>query len=165
MATKSLREDVKNVIGACIFIAYVLTALFLTVFLIHDLFTKYHSIPLPHKKSLSAKVQTCAALSSISFSILSYNMLNFLILSYRDWALSHSLPFPTASSRIAFWSHLHIWSWLRTSTLFRDFAQTIVASKERFWGTGQGLLWTMGWSAFMSVEGECPTVHHFWCHC
>ena len=160
MAVESRGKDVKNVIGACIFVAYVLAALFLTACLTHHLFIKYTSLPVPRKESLATKIQTCAALSAISFSVLSYHMLNYLIQSYYDWALSHSLPVPNALWRSAFWSKSHIWTWLRTSTLFQNFAQTIVSNDERFWWTGQALLWTMGWSVFMSIEGRCFIVYH-----
>ena len=156
-----LDTSLYNLSGALIFTGYVLSALFLTIFLTIHLTQKHYSLP-PKKaqSTLHSRLQIFTALSVISFSMLSYNMLQYLIASYRTWAAEHSIPLPQR------WSgekgllgaqdqrvQIHVWQWLTTSTLFQDFAQTICGDSARFWWTQQALLVTMGWTVFMSVEG------------
>lgn len=115
----------------------------------------------PLKENMNEKSTFRPFLHSVlSFSTLSYHMLNYLIVSYQAWSKSHGYQPPgslfgsnsllgTQEQRIP----LHIWSWLTNSTLFADFATTICSNNARFWWTQQALLITMAWSVFMSLEG------------
>ena len=146
-----------NLSGALIFTAYVLSALFLTVFITDSLRIQYKK---NSHKGRETHIQTFSALSVLSFSTLSYHMLNYLIVSYQAWSKTHGYQLPaslfgpnsllgTREQRVT----LHIWSWLTESTLFADFATTICSNNARFWWTQQALLITMAWSVFMSFEG------------
>lgn len=160
MAAK-VADEVSNLAGAVVFVIYVIAALFLTAFLSSSLFATYVSLDSTYKRLIDKKLRPMAILSCISFSVLSFNMLNYLIVSYA--ALTHSrtisLPagwydllksviYPDRAPRV------HIWEWLKTSTLFRHFAQTICMPDGAFWWTGQALVTTMAWSIYMSVEGS-----------
>lgn len=145
-----------NLTGALIFTAYVLAALFLAVFIIVDLATRYRDLAQTPSSTLTTKLkfrlQLFSALSALSFSVLSYHMLNYLILSYRVWATANDVSLPRRlPSDIA---GLHVWRWLTSSTLFLDFAQTICGTSARFWWTQQSLLVTLGWNVFMVFEGK-----------
>ena len=149
-----------NLSGALIFTAYVLSALFLTAFITRSLAVQYKKSSPQRNRGREKHIQTFSTLSVLSFSTLSYHMLNYLIISYQSWSKIHSYQLPgslfgsksllgTRAQRIP----LHIWSWLTNSTLFADFATTICSSNARFWWTQQALLITMAWSVFMSLEG------------
>lgn len=153
-------SEVSNVTGAIVFVIYVLAALSLTTFLTYSLLTTYVSLDPIYKRLIDQKLQMMTVLSCVSFSVLSYNMLNYLIVSYKAWTTARNIPLPTDSYelvKIVSYSdralHLYLWQWLTTSTLFRDFAQTICRANGPFFWTGQALVTTMAWSIFMSVEG------------
>ena len=146
-----------NLSGALIFTAYVLSALFLTAFITNSLRVQYKRYS---HKGRETHIQTFSALTVLSFSTLSYHMLNYLIVSYQAWSKSHGYQLPASlfgSNRLLGTREqrvpLHIWSWLTESTLFADFATTICSNNARFWWTQQALLITMAWSVFMSLEG------------
>ena len=155
---------VSNISGAIIFVAYVISALFLTVFISYSLISLYrkniHANDSKRGKELYSRLQIFLALSVLSFSTLSYHMLNYLLVSFQQWTETNkfALVFQTLGSwNLLFNSHERakrfIWQWLTSSTLFRDFAETICGTSTRFWWTQQALLVTMGWSVYMSFEG------------
>lgn len=153
-------DEVSNVTGAIVFVAYILAALVLTTFLTYSLLATYVSLDPAYKRLIDKKLQITAILSCVSFSVLSYNMLHYLIVSYKAWATARSIPLPAnpfGLFEIVSYSdrppQLYLWQWLKTSTLFKDFAQTICMADGAFFWTGQALVTTMAWSIFMSVEG------------
>lgn len=154
-----------NITGALIFSAYVLSALLLTLFIARSLLNLYQKLSRSEDRKpaqdLEKLLQVFSALSVLSFSTLSYHMLSYLIFSYKSWAKSNSVRLPqillgqggllgSRDQRV----ELHVWQWLTSSTLFKDFAETICGTSARFWWTQQALLVTMGWSVFMSFEGQ-----------
>ena len=156
-----------NLTGALVFTAYVIAALLLTAFLTGSLYTAYRHHLRKSDHKLENRLQLFSALSILSFSTLSYNMSNYLMISYRDWAISHGYELPQrlfgAKSVFGSGSHeervpMYIWSWLTSSTLFQDFASTICGNSARFWWTQQALLVTVAWSDFFSIEGQA--LHH-----
>ena len=160
MSSKSQETPLYNLSGALIFTAYVLSALFLTAFITNSLRVQYKKTPHKGEHGREKQIQTFCAVSVLSFSTLSYHMLNYLIVSYQAWSKGHGYKLPsslfgsnsllgTREQRVP----LHIWSWLTESTLFADFATTICSNNARFWWTQQALLVTMAWSVFMSLEG------------
>lgn len=160
MSSNSQETPLYNLSGALIFTAYVLSALFLTAFITNSLRVQYKKNSHKGEHGREKQIQTFSALSVLSFSTLSFHMLNYLIVSYQAWSKGHGYKLPaslfgsnnlpgTREQRVP----LHIWSWLTESTLFADFATTICSNNARFWWTQQALLVTMAWSVFMSLEG------------
>ena len=159
-----------NLIGALIFSSYVISALFLSAFILQSLFSsrqKLIKVQNPNgNRRLGTRLQIFSTLSVLSFSTLSYHMLNYLIVSYTDWAIEKSIPLPRRlfgdAGLLGGGSQgvkIQVWQWLTSSTLFQDFAQSICGNGARFWWTQQALLMTMGWSVFMSFEGQQTTTN------
>jgi len=153
--------------GAIIFTAYVIAALLGTIFLTASLLNVYSS-KRDRLKTSPTHLQLYAALSVLSFSTLSYHMLNYLIFSYQEWALFRDLEVPTqllgksgVLSPPDQRAQLYIWTWLKSSTLFLDFAHELCESSANYWWTEQALLATMARSVFMSIEGS----FHFFALC
>lgn len=88
-----------------------------------------------------------AAGAAISFAVLSFHMLNVLITSYKLWAGTEDFDFSELSVDAA-------WKWMVESTLFQDFARDIIGNDVAWWWTQLALIWTMGVSVFMGVEGK-----------
>ena len=162
MDTSSTQETA-NTTGAIVFVLYVVAALVITGFPCTNLVNTYLYLPkaLYQKHGLQQNVQIFAGLATLSFSVLSYHMMDYLIESYQQWANDRTIGLPdqlygkggllgSASER----TPLFIWTWLKTSTLFYSFAQTICKPYEHYIWTEQALLVTMGWCLFMSIEGE-----------
>ena len=157
---KSQEPPLYNLSGALIFSAYVLSALFLTAFISNSLRVQFKKSSPEREHGQEKHLQIFSALTVLSFSTLSYHMLNYLIVSYQPWSESYGYQLPagvfgfnsllgTREQRVP----LHIWSWLTESTLFADFATTICSNNARFWWTQQALLVTMAWSVLVSLEG------------
>ncbi len=156
--------SIHNLSGVIIFTAYVASALFLTALIAYNLITAYNALPssyLSHKHGrspISSHIQVFLALTVLSFSVLSYHMLNFLIESYIFWAKVWGVQLP-----LSVFGHnglfgrggvqLHVWQWLTGSTLFLDFAEEICGTWPRYWWTSQALWATMGVSIFMGFHG------------
>ena len=167
---KSQEPPLYNLSGALIFTAYVLSALFLTAFISNSLRVQHRKTSPERKHGRENHIQIFSALTVLSFSTLSYRMLNYLIVSYQAWSKSYDYQLPASlfGSNGLFGPReqrvpLHIWSWLTESTLFTDFATTICSNNARFWWTQQALLVTMAWSAFMSLEGVPPLLPQEYC--
>lgn len=167
----------KNTSGALIFTAYVLSALFLTIFITRSLLIVYHSKPpTPSVKnriaarktssSFTTRLITFTCLSILSFSVLSYNMLSFLIVSYTTWANNRHMALPDGllGSGGALFGILRgvtgnggmrveVWEWLTTSTLFQDFARDICDDWARYTWTCLTLVGTMVVGMWMGREG------------
>ena len=163
MESDALVGETRNLTGAIIFTAYVIAALLLTALLSRDLVNAYLYLPksLRNQDGLHKQLQAVAGLCVMSFSVLSYHMMDYLIESYQTWANNRgiALPYQLCGKMGLLGSEqqrapLYIWTWLKTSTLFQNFAQTIVVPSEHFWWTQQALLVTMAWSVFMSIEGR-----------
>ena len=167
--SRSSFQEPENVTGAIVFVVYIITALLLTSLIIYDLNVAYASLFAPNRKNKSRPnpvgIGLLTALSTISFSVLSYHMLNVLILSYQTWADVHSLPLPTSIFSASVSSELHLWHWAKTSTLFRDFTSDITGSAARFWWTQAALSSSMAWSMWMAVKAartEIPHLYRYW---
>lgn len=168
MASASVSSEY-NLTGAVIFIVYVVAALFFTGVIVGILLYSPGSAHRPsffpstrkHKKIYHEnKLQLFTALSVLSFATLSYNMMSFLIFSYKAWASKRGIDIPQrflGNDGVMDIQHgtinFYVWEWLTSSTLFRDFAEIICGSSARYWWTQQALLVSMAWSFFMSIEG------------
>ena len=149
-----------NLSGAVIFTAYVTSALFLTAFIAYDLTKSYWALTPSYlakrvgRSSINTHVCTIFSLATLSFSVLSYHMLNFLFLSYTAWAQDRGIPLPLSSlGRRGLVGEIHIWQWLTNSTLFLDFAKEICATWPRYWWASQALWATLGVCCFMALHG------------
>ncbi|KAL8929791.1 MAG: hypothetical protein Q9208_000935 [Pyrenodesmia sp. 3 TL-2023] len=167
-------NNVHNVVGAIIFIAYVLAALFLTSLILFSLYNAYQaqsSLSSKEARRTSQQLQVFVALAVLSFSTLSYHMLSYLIFSYRSWSMSKNLkPLQGLQSSMAFSGitilefTARIWQWLTQSTLFQDFAKTICTGSANFWWTQQALLATIVAALFISIEGSRRQVPLIWAY-
>ena len=145
--------------GAIIFFAYIVAAVVLCLFIVNSLIgiNSRKSAALDIGRVSTAKLQKLIALAVLSFSVLSYHMLNFLILSYGDWTSTHQIemsktPISTHSIR-DHWDSLQIWSWATSSTLFLDFAEVICNNPQRWLWTQSALLYSYAWNTYMAIKG------------
>ncbi|OCT53539.1 hypothetical protein CLCR_10447 [Cladophialophora carrionii] len=162
-------QSSKNVAGALIFFAYIVGALVLTGLICRDLIIMYSCFSRQKRKDIQAsgkdsgrtkrgtqsQVSILAALSALSFAVLTYHMLNFLTQSYQSWAPSESLSDVTFSK---------IWKWSIESRLFRDFAEFIINDPYRFWWTNVALTYSLGWNVYMTIEGFHNSIPHLWAY-
>ena len=156
---------IENPLGAIIFFSYIVAALGLISLISYDLCKAYKIYPHPSVQAEALintnLILTFASLAAISFSVLSYHMLNVLIYSYLAWADSANTlllqPSSSYGNMLNNISNLHIWTWAKSSTLFKDFAENICNDPVRFWWTQQALSLSIGWNTFMAIEGKHVT--------
>ena len=173
-------SPVYNISGALIFSAYIISALVLTVFIVYSLSSLYHkrfvAKNATQTKELGLRLQVFSALSVLSFSTLSYHMLNYLIVSYQSWAESNSIALPDwvvggkgllagGGVRVK----LHFWQWLTRSNLTKQFAKNMCGTYTRCWFDQQALLvlyiwqWLTSSTLFKDFAGTiCGTNTRFW---
>lgn len=98
------------------------------------------------------------ALALASFSVLSWNMLNFLIVSYCQWAAAHGFPiaFNAGSVLRTGPKSLHIWQWSTGSNLFESFAEDLLTDDRTWTYVRLALLYSYMWNAWMSFIGKSP---------
>lgn len=140
-----------NYAGAAIFILYIIAALILTSLIILELLKSYNAIPntsastsMSSSNAFRRTIHIFTLLALLSFTILSSNMLSFLLLSYSWWNQSHIRGAITLSS---------IWEWTTTSSLFLDFARELCRDGLTFKWSGEALAATMVANVFMSAVG------------
>jgi len=160
MKMSAPKED--NVFGAIIFFSYIVAALLLTGILCNDVQKAFSNRQKKKQRTLQdqkAQISLSAALATLSFAVLSYHMLNFLIQSYQAWSTG---SIPSSTSPVTFHAFRHavrnllpsdIWAWAVNSTLFRDFAEVICNDTHHFWWTQAALIYSYAWNVYMSVEG------------
>lgn len=132
-----------NYVGASIFVSYIIAALAVTLMLIKSLWGMYQRIPqgaLSHAFVQRLWLFTC--LSLLSFCVLSYNMLSFLIHSYLTWSKMHS---GVGESLLQ-----SIWTWMTRSTLFFAFGRELVSSQQSLRWTKVALSASMASNFYMS---------------
>ena len=153
-----------NVFGAIIFFAYIVAAVVLSLPIVNSLygFKSRRAITLNTDSESTAKLQKLVALAVLSFSVLSYHMLRFLIFSYGQWANTNKIALPEALRSIygirAYLDDLHIWSWATSSTLFQDFAEVICNDPQRWLWTQSVLLYSYAWNTYMAIKGMVPAL-------
>lgn len=128
-----------NYIGTTIFLSYIVAALLLTLFILLK-----EIIPRWSQRLRSRKVRILAVLAATSFSILSLNMISFLVQSFYDYLDS-------TDQDIAF---EQLWPWMLNSNLFYDFAQSLLADSFVVAWTRSSLFMAMFMGAEMSYLGE-----------
>jgi hypothetical protein len=174
----AMQKD-NNVLGAIVFFSYIAAALALTGLVTSDLqkaFTAWSSRSRRsriHDRDRSVRVSLFAALSTLSFAVLSYRMLDFLIQSYQSWSSISSSPAvlrpapprrtfepfraaipwpPRTQTQTLTWTS--IWTWSISSNLFQDFGEVICNDPQRFWWTQFALIYSFGWNMYMSIQGK-----------
>ncbi|KAL8854609.1 MAG: hypothetical protein Q9221_000644 [Calogaya cf. arnoldii] len=165
-------RPVHNIMGATIFVAYVLAALYLSILIVIDLYRSYNAptSSFPSKaQRISTRLQIFVTLAVLSFSTLSYHMLSYLIYAYQDWVTVNDLEaWPSSSDlfTLSTWQTLlhQIWQWLTESTLFLNFAKTICENSANFWWTQQALFVSMASTLFISIEGTRRQIPHLWAY-
>lgn len=132
----SYSHDQQNVLGAFLFLGYIVAALVFSARIWKIIWNRYKSMAPSEVGKRKSRLQLALALALIGFSILSYNMLSFLILSYTDWAQRHSIRTQ--------WDQLPtlLWQWMSHATLFEDFARSLVSTPARSLWTQLALLQT-----------------------
>ena len=149
------RSAPTNYLGAAIFISYIVAALMLAYAITRELNTTYRRVA-ARKQGLTSQwkqFRTFAALSAVSFAVLSFNMLSFLVTSYRSWSSNQDAAFSQRSATILDFG-TSIWHWTVHSTLFLDFAQSLCASQPGYWWVMQALMATMVTNVIMQSAGR-----------
>ena len=161
-------EDIKakhNLVGAIIFFSYIVAALGLTGIILYDMYSLYGKArpAAGRPQELTLRLLTGILLASISFATLSYFMLSFLILSYTEWSQQYNIALPLSligqnpilgsnSDRTT----LYIWRWATSSTLFQDFAETIISPPSHYFWTQKALAYSFLWNCYMADKGKRP---------
>lgn len=160
-------------VSALLFWAYIIVALLASIIVIYDMKKLYKN----HEQELAIKsksydtskttdqedcrhgVVLSLSLSLISFSVISYHMLSFLLHSHHAW-LEHNRrilsdmstdqqetlqSFPGLAQRL--------WQWSVEASLFSNFAKAICDGTEQFWWTQLVLVYSFSWNVFMAFKG------------
>lgn len=164
-------NDTNNYVGALLFWLYIMAALAFTGLITTDIWTlqsaaeasgdKIPNRPNARIRQQRAKAHIFWTLSIMSFSILSFHMLYFLIDHYKNWAIVHQAEIPrdlfdVFSRRTG----LNIWKWSHTSTLFQDFAKELCENPQNYWWTSQALIFSFQWNMLMAVQGKTRCAIH-----
>lgn len=133
---KSYSQDEPNVPGALLFLAYIVAALYFSLRVWIIIWNRYTSIRAKSSARERLKIFTSFCVTLLSFTVLSYNMLLFLIISYKEWAQRHAIQGnPLLEPAL-------LWQWMSHSTLFEDFARSLIATPARSVWTQLALLQT-----------------------
>ncbi|KAK3044609.1 hypothetical protein LTS18_000819 [Coniosporium uncinatum] len=140
-----------NYVGTALFLSYIVAALILMGFIVFDLLAqskrRSQNVVEATKHADGSGGALAAGWAAISFAVLSFHMLNVLIASYKSWAGTEKIDLSETSIQAAY-------KWMMESTLFQDFARDIIRDDVAWWWTQLALIWTMGVSVFMGVEGK-----------
>lgn len=148
----------ENIVGAIIFFAYIVAALALTSIIVADIFlTRSNQEPAPNAKHISrrpASLYWTAAL--VSFSVLSWNMLSFLLVSYSRWAEEHQMitsGFYTSPTKFLEQAW-YVWVWATSSSLFETFAENLLLDVRTWRRTMLTLTYHYVCNMYMSMIGK-----------
>ncbi|KAF2438169.1 hypothetical protein P171DRAFT_424267 [Karstenula rhodostoma CBS 690.94] len=141
-----------NYLGTTLFLSYILLALYFTLSISTSLYAQYKRLPSLKlaedvKNARTRHIKIYAFLASISFAILSYNMLNFLIQSLTVWARTQNL----LGRRV---SLLGLRYWMLETNLFETFAQELVSKRPNAFWTQAALLETWFWNVWMAYKAQ-----------
>jgi len=154
-ASNNPQSSVTNYLGASIFISYIIAALVLVYLISGELDARYRRLVAQKKGNASQwkQFKLFVTLSSISFAVLSWNMLHFLITSYNAWSARQvSALLHTSTSYVDL--AVSVWQWTIHSTLFLDFARSLCASQSGYWWVMQALMATMTTNVIMQSAGR-----------
>lgn len=169
-----------NIAGAVVFFTYIVAALVVTSLILRDIlgirdrstklkeggqtsYNKNNGLSGQRNKSHPGETGMRKELrilfpvaASISFAVLSWNMLNFLVVSYIDWWHNEKAPSvghltSISGFRQQLWS---IWVWATHSSLFQTFAEDLLLNSGIRRNTRLALLYSYGWNLWMSMNGK-----------
>jgi hypothetical protein len=169
----------KNIVGALIFFSYIGAALIFTGLILSDIVHRADGNKIQKSEQRTRSLDRNGlentrketkradshgrkggriifpALAFISFGVLSWNMVNFLVASYSQWAKVYEAPnaFQMAKhTQIRQYSH-YIWQWSIQSNLFESFAEDLLRDNETWRHVRMALLYTYAWNVWMSFIG------------
>ncbi|KAL9096378.1 MAG: hypothetical protein Q9165_001375 [Trypethelium subeluteriae] len=127
-----------NYTGTLLFIAYIVAALELTQHLTTRLLFLHESrtsrlLPVSQRPS-PAHLLLFASLAALSFAVLAFHMLSFLLGSYAAWCGANAVSRGFALRELM----PRMWAWMTESTLFTTFARDLVGASV---GVGTGVGW------------------------
>jgi len=169
----------ENIVGALIFFSYIGAALIFTGFILNDIVhgangnrireseqqtPNWDGKSLKNTRKETKRVDLHGrkggriifpALAFISFSALSWNMVNFLVASYSQWAKAYDAPVTFQVAKHAHTrQHCHyIWQWSIQSNLFESFAEDLLRDNETWRYVRLALLYSYVWNVWMSFIG------------
>jgi hypothetical protein len=141
-----------NYLGTTLFLSYILLALYFSFSISTSLYAQYKRLSSPKiaedvKNARIRHIKIYAFLAFVSFAILSYNMLNFLIQSLTVWARTQNL----LGRRV---SLLGLRYWMLETNLFGRFARELVGERSSAFWTQAALLQTWFWNVWMAYKGK-----------
>jgi hypothetical protein len=153
-----------NYLGTTLFLAYIFLALVLTTYITLSLFKRYNativypliSTTTPPSRQIrdvrARHIKIYAGLASISFAMLSFNMLNFLLIKYSNWSGGEARMLRSweGISRDAF----VLKQWMLNSTLFESFARELVDDGPSTVWMQLSILGTWFWGVWMGGKGK-----------
>jgi len=153
ISTSSKDAGCTNYSGAAIFIGYMVAAVVLTGLIIQSLRKSYNEVTTKYGgRALNyGLLYAYIGAASLSFVVLSYTMLSFLIASYQEWCHDRHVLVSTLSPSGIISS---IWNWTISSTLFLDFARSLCSTPAGHYWVMQALLGTMIINITMSSAGQ-----------
>lgn len=164
-----------NTSGAILFFSYILAALFFTSYILLSISrigilvespaksARVRALSRTHKQNGQVSqtrnrraFRLFSALALVSFTTLSWNMLNFLIVSYTRWASTYGLPTTLRlQSLTQVWHDLrHLWIWATGSNLFQTFAEDLVSDPAQWRVVRAALIYSYTSNSWMSALGE-----------
>lgn len=151
-----------NTSGAVIFFAYIIAALTFTFVIVKDIFILKSALKGEDRKHGSAArpsthlVRFYSVAALVSFSVLSWNMLNFLLASYADWAKENhpTISVTSTSLRGLHTQAWYVWVWATSSTLFETFAEDLLRDANTWRWTTLSLLYHYACNIYISTTGK-----------
>ncbi|KAI9654302.1 MAG: hypothetical protein M1831_005467 [Alyxoria varia] len=159
-----------NYLGAFLFISYVVAALLVTGKLVWSLRVNYRNMSHAawENPAIRGFIALFTMMSVLSFGLLSFNMLSFLVESHGKFGSAQSkfkIPFITSTKRAVSDSYGgSIWNWMTSSSLFFDFASQLLNSPSAFEWSEKALTLTMMSMLYMGAAGkryQVPDLHWF----
>ncbi|MBA7493000.1 hypothetical protein ES702_03555 [subsurface metagenome] len=169
-----------NTFGAVLFFSYIFAALYFTSYIVLSI-SKPPTQTLnrskstqgagsPHNRKAPRQAgwiwhhgafATFCALSLASFAVLSWNMLNFLVISYLEWSAKHQVSTPVGLHGLTLLKQRiqYVWLWATGSDLFQTFAEDLISDPARWKVVRVALIYSYSWNSWMSTLGEsypCP---------
>ncbi|KAF2791441.1 hypothetical protein K505DRAFT_280727 [Melanomma pulvis-pyrius CBS 109.77] len=147
-----------NYLGTVLFLLYILLALVLTGYIPLSLFKRYQSLvnfplisttspPSPRIRDARARhIKIYAGLASVSFAMLSYHMLNFLMDSYAHWSASKGSESEMNLETLK--------QWMLNSALFETFARELVDDGPSTVWMQVGVLGSWFWGVWMGGKAN-----------
>lgn len=166
-STKTLNAGT-NTIGAIIFFAYIVAALAFSSVIVRDILvlSSQHDSRARRNdgsRGLGARlVGICSTAALISFSVLSWNMLSFLLVAYAHWAREHNIVtsrslMSLSGLRVQIW---YVWVWATSSTLFETFAEDLLRDSKTWRWTTLSLLYHYACNMYISTTGKPALLYH-----